>query len=117
MHACALQFGKTSGNYTTTVPVSQTATYPQASICGGFEATYTYIDPGLFNSANLTGLTPATKYYYRVGALVSPCPLCTQGQHNLISKICLSAGGTCRCPTLAEGDLSANHAVVCQFLS
>lgn len=55
------------------VPVSQTATYPQASICGGFESKYTYIDPGLFNSANLTGLTPATKYFYRVGAIVSCC--------------------------------------------
>ena len=56
-----------------TVPVSQTATYPQASICGGFESKYTYIDPGLFNSANVTGLTPATKYFYRVGAIVSSC--------------------------------------------
>ena len=67
----ALQYGVSSGNYTVTVPVSQTATYPQASICGGFESKYTFIDPGLFNSANLTALTPATKYFYRVGAIVS----------------------------------------------
>lgn len=90
---CALQFGRTSGNYTTTVPVSQTATYPQASICGGFESTYTYIDPGLFNSANLTALAPATKYYYRVGALVSPCALCSQGQPVTMSEIWQVAGG------------------------
>ena len=49
---------------------SQTNSYTTNAICGTFASQYSYIDPGLFSSANLTGLTPATKYYYRVGALV-----------------------------------------------
>ena len=89
----ALQYGTSTGNYSITVPVSQTATYPQASICGGFESTYTYIDPGLFNSANLTGLAPATKYFYRVGAVVSPVLCALKGNNALMSKMWLSAGG------------------------
>ena len=67
-----LQFGLATGAYTSTLPVTQTNTYPVQSICGGFEARATYIDPGLFNSVNLTGLQPSTKYYYQVGALVRP---------------------------------------------
>ena len=65
-----LQFGTASGAYTTTLPASQLNTYSAISICGGFAAQYSYIDPGLFSSANLTSLTPNTKYYYRVGAVV-----------------------------------------------
>ena len=52
---------------------SQTNSYTANAICGTFASQYSYIDPGLFSSANLTGLTPATKYYYRVGALVRSC--------------------------------------------
>lgn len=52
---------------------SQTNSYTANAICGTFASQYSYINPGLFSSANLTGLTPATKYYYRVGALVRSC--------------------------------------------
>ena len=63
--------GTTSGQYTTVIPASQTNTYSSATICGTFAANYSFIDPGLFSSANLTKLEPATKYYYCVGAIVS----------------------------------------------
>ena len=68
---CVLQVGIASGQYTAIIPASQTNTYTSATICGTFAANYSYIDPGLFSSANLTKLEPATKYYYRVGAIVS----------------------------------------------
>ena len=69
---CALQVGIASGQYTAIIPASQTNTYTSTTICGTFAANYSYIDPGLFSSANLTKLEPATKYFYRVGAIVSP---------------------------------------------
>lgn len=65
-----LQVGTATGVYTQTLPATQTNTYTAASICGSFAAQSTYIDPGLFSSVNITGLAPATKYFYRVGALV-----------------------------------------------
>lgn len=68
-----LQYGTSSGSYSTVLLASQTNTYTANAICGTFASKYSYIDPGLFISANLTGLTPATKYYYRVGALVRLC--------------------------------------------
>lgn len=39
-----------------------------------------WFDPGYFNAANMTNLTAATKYYYRVGdtTAVSPPPLCSK---------------------------------------
>ena len=66
-----VQFGTAPGVYGAPVPASQAVTYTNNSICGTFASQNSFIDPGTFFTANMTGLQPATTYYYRVGALVS----------------------------------------------
>lgn len=64
-----VQFGTQSGVYTTTLPAAKSITYTSSSMCGLFTAVNSFLDPGRFVTAVMTGLAPATKYYYRVGAL------------------------------------------------
>ena len=66
----SVQFGTTSGVYGAPVAATQSVTYTSNSICGTFASQNSFIDPGTFFTANLTGLLPATIYYYRLGALV-----------------------------------------------
>ena len=65
-----VQFGTASGVYGAPVAATQSVTYTSNSICGTFASQNSFIDPGTFFTANMTGLLPATIYYYRVGALV-----------------------------------------------
>ncbi len=93
---------------------SQTNTYTATSICGKFESQYSYIDPGLFNSANLTGLTPATKYYYRVGALVrlAPCCLTCVGKAAPAACPSVSFSPLCHVQNTTGGPVSAEYSFV-----
>ena len=73
-----VQFGTASGVYGAPVPATQSVTYTSSSLCGTFASQNSFIDPGTFFTANMSGLLPATRYYYRVGTLVSQseCPVC-----------------------------------------
>ena len=54
-----------------------TATYSIANMCTGTVQGTGYFDPGSIHTANMTGLTPSTRYYYIYGSDVShpaSCP-------------------------------------------
>lgn len=54
-----------------------TATYSIANMCTGPVQGTGYFDPGSIHTANMTGLTPSTRYYYIYGSDVShpvSCP-------------------------------------------
>ena len=42
-------------------------TYKASDLCGGLDQKMGFFDPGTLQSATMTGLAPATRYYYRVG--------------------------------------------------
>jgi hypothetical protein len=95
-----VHFGTASGSYGPPVPATQAVTYTSNSICGTFGSVYSFIDPGVFFTANMTGLLPATKYYYRVGTLVSPMLSVSQ---------CPAASGMHARMALCEGALHGKH--------
>ena len=43
-----------------------------ADLCGGLDQKIGYFDPGSLQSALMTGLAPATRYWYRVGKRRAP---------------------------------------------
>lgn len=49
-----------------------TTTYTPADLCGGLDQKLGYFDPGSLQSALMTGLAPATRYWYRVGDTARP---------------------------------------------
>ena len=48
-----------------------TATYTINNLCSGIAQGTGYFDPGSIHTANMTGLTPVTRYYYIYGSDVS----------------------------------------------
>ena len=48
-----------------------TATYTINNLCSGIAQGTGYFDPGSIHTANMTGLTPSTRYYYIYGSDVS----------------------------------------------
>ena len=48
-----------------------TATYNINNLCSGIAQGTGYFDPGSIHTANMTGLTPVTRYYYIYGSDVS----------------------------------------------
>ena len=52
-----------------------TATYTIANLCPGIATGTGYFNPGSIHTANMTGLTPATRYYYIYGSDVSSLSL------------------------------------------
>ncbi|KAK9834311.1 hypothetical protein WJX81_005574 [Elliptochloris bilobata] len=46
-------------------------TYGAADLCGGLDQKLGFFDPGTLQSAQMTGLVPATRYWYRVGDAVT----------------------------------------------
>ena len=49
-----------------------TTTYTPADLCGGLDQKLGFFDPGSLQSALMTGLAPATRYWYRVGDTARP---------------------------------------------
>lgn len=47
--------------------VGTSTTYKASDLCGGQDQKLGFFDPGTLQSATMTGLTPATRYWYRVG--------------------------------------------------
>ena len=75
-----------------------TATYNINNLCSGIAQGTGYFDPGSIHTANMTGLTPVTRYYYIYGSDVShlalPHPLrsCSMAvQNNPVHARSLSA--------------------------
>ena len=52
-----------------------TSTYTINNLCSGIAQGTGYFDPGSIHTANMTGLTPATRYYYIYGSDVSDLAL------------------------------------------
>ena len=52
--------------------LGSTTTYTPADLCGGLDQKLGYFDPGSLQSALMTGLAPATRYWYRVGDTARP---------------------------------------------
>ncbi|PNW76719.1 hypothetical protein CHLRE_11g468500v5 [Chlamydomonas reinhardtii] len=53
--------------YPHTAPVDRSFAYQREDMCGGAAISVGWVDAGTHHVATLTGLKPATRYYYRVG--------------------------------------------------
>lgn len=61
-----VRWGTSPGRHSHAAP-SRTSTYTRADMCGPPASTVGWVDPGTLHYAVMTGLAPATRYYYVYG--------------------------------------------------
>jgi len=64
-----------------------TATYTINNLCSGIAQGTGYFDPGSIHTANMTGLTPSTRYYYIYGSDVSLSHLHSKSSPELLMMV------------------------------
>ncbi|DBB06443.1 TPA: hypothetical protein ACH3X1_012001 [Trebouxia sp. C0004] len=71
--APVVQYGTSPGSYTNSTTGVSVHGYARSELNGTIQPNYGiangtgWFDPGFFNAANMSGLTPSTNYFYRVG--------------------------------------------------